>query len=63
MIASSRILVPTMASIPQEADVHGYAELPAAIKLLYTPKEWLWLGWEGRQHAIDRECMPDVAED
>jgi hypothetical protein len=46
-----------------KTDALAYDALPEALKAVYTPKEWAWLGWEGRQHAIDRECLPDVAED
>ena len=38
-----------------------YDRLPESIKLLYTYKEWQWLGTE-RERALERETMPDVAE-
>lgn len=40
-----------------------YEALPAALKMIYTPKQWAWLGAEERGRAVDRECMPDVGED
>jgi hypothetical protein len=43
----------------QVPEVDGYDELPESIKVLYTPKEWLWLGSEERGRAIERETQPD----
>jgi hypothetical protein len=40
-----------------------YDALPESIKMIYSPKEWAWLGWEQRQHEVERECLPDVPED
>jgi hypothetical protein len=40
-----------------------YDALPAGIKMLYSPKEWAWIGWEQRQHEVDRACLPDCPED
>lgn len=36
-----------------------YDALPEAIKLLFTPKEFLWLGDTERARIIERECYPD----
>lgn len=52
-----------MASTTRTEVPPDYDGLPEALKSIYTPKEWAWLGWEQRQHAIDRECLPEVGED
>lgn len=46
-----------------ELNPHGYDELPEALKTIYTPKQWMWLGSEGRYKAIERETMPDGPEE
>lgn len=43
----------------QVPEMKDYEELPESIKMLYTPKEWMWLGSEERGRAIERETMPD----
>lgn len=48
---------------PAPGNPHGYDELPEALKMLYTPKQWEWLGSEGRAIAVERETMPDFTED
>ena len=45
------------------ADAFGYPQLPESMKLLYTPEQWAWLGADQRAVAVERECLPDVAED
>jgi hypothetical protein len=35
-----------------------YENLPAAIKAICTPLEYLWIG-EGRAKLIEQECYPD----
>lgn len=36
-----------------------YDGLPESIKLIYTPKQFAWLG-EERNRIVERETMPDM---
>ena len=40
-----------------------YDRLPEAIKSVVTPKEFAWLGDEGRETILDDACYPDIEED
>ena len=40
-----------------------YDELPEALKLIYTPKEYAWMSPERRQRLIEEETLPDHFED
>lgn len=39
-----------------------YAALPEGVKMLYTPKEYAWLG--ARRHmVVEEETMPEAFDD
>ena len=40
-----------------------YDALPAALKSIYTPREYAWISPERRARLIEEETMPDVGED
>jgi hypothetical protein len=39
-----------------------YDQLPAALKMIYSPKEYAWMSPERRVRLIEEETMPDVEE-
>lgn len=39
--------------------VSGYDELPEAIRAVYSEKEYLWLGDQGRRSLVQRETEPE----
>lgn len=55
-------LVPEKTGFGPDFD-RQYHALPESLKMLYTPKEYAWLGWEQRQRLTDDECYPDAPED
>lgn len=38
---------------------NDYDALPEPIKMLFSLKEYLWLGETERARVIERECYPD----
>lgn len=40
-----------------------YDELPEALKLIYSPKEYAWMSPERRQRLIEEETLPEYFED
>lgn len=40
-----------------------YEALPAALKAIYSPKEYAWMSPERRAGLIEEETMPEVPED
>lgn len=40
-----------------------YDALPAALKAVYSPKEYAWIPPERRARLIEEETMPEVGED
>lgn len=44
-------------------DHPDYERLPAAIRLLYTPKEYAWLPDDKKATLTTDECMPEWMED
>lgn len=40
-----------------------YDALPAALKAIYTPREYAWIPPERRARLIEEETMPEVGED
>lgn len=45
----------------QEEIMHpDYDKLPEALKLIHSPKQYMWLGDEERKRIVERETMPDM---
>ncbi len=40
----------------------GYEELPEALKLTYTPREYLWLSDAEKASLIERETEPEWSD-
>lgn len=40
-----------------------YDALPAALKAIYTPREYAWIPPERRARLLEEETMPEVGED
>jgi hypothetical protein len=36
-----------------------YDQLPEPIRMLYSPKEYAWLGDEARRRIMETECYPE----
>jgi hypothetical protein len=51
-----------MSSFGQWFDTE-YDELPEALKMIYTPKEYAWMSPERRAKLIEEETLPDYFED
>jgi len=40
-----------------------YARLPKVLKASYTPKEYAWLGDEGRRNLLESATNPEVFDE
>lgn len=40
----------------------GYEELPEALKIVYTPQEYLWLSDQGKATLVQRETEPEWSD-